>query len=200
MKEIDTKKTIAAMRERCQDLPTTIRKIKQAEGLTIQALADGADLSADRLKKFFSGQLKNPTVENVMAACIFLRISLDALLGNPYGAASNTRIAELEDENRHLKKDLVHAERVEALKDDTIRRLEADLKSRATLIYILMITCLVAVVLLIGYLFIDLSSPDTGLITQERTSPAVLVIGAVVAAAVGAAIVFIVQTLQKRSK
>jgi len=200
MKEVDTQKAIAAMRERCQNLPAIIRKLKQSEGLTIQGLADGADISADRLKKFFSGQLKNPTVENVMAACIFLRVSLDTLLGNPYGAETNARIAELENENKHLAKDLAHAEKIEALKDETIKRLENDLKSRRPLVYILLAACFVSVVMLINYMRIDMNTPGIGYINPGSIPVVVLIVGAVAAAAIGAGTVFFVQILRKRKK
>lgn len=66
---------------RCDAVLETIKEQKTRQGLTNQQLADVTGIPLSNVKKYFSGDLKNPSLFYTAAACRVLGLSLDEMLG-----------------------------------------------------------------------------------------------------------------------
>ena len=128
---------------KCENLHIVLLERKEARHLTNQDIADAINVPVDRVRKFFAGELKNPNVFSVMALCMFFEVSLDTLLGNPYGNASgkDARIAQLEQESQIAELKLEHAK-------ETIQHLKKSLKYISIIACALLCLCVVMVLAL----------------------------------------------------
>lgn len=128
---------------KCENLHIVLLERKEAKHLTNQDIADAINVPVDRVRKFFAGELKNPNVFSVMALCMFFEVSLDTLLGNPYGNASgkDARIAQLEQESQIAELKLEHAK-------ETIQHLKKSLKYLSIIAFALICLCVVLVLAL----------------------------------------------------
>lgn len=72
-----------------------IKARKNALGMTNQQLADAAGIPLSNVKKYMSGDIKNPSLFYTAAACRVLGLSLDDLLG------LEARQPEREQSHRH---------------------------------------------------------------------------------------------------
>lgn len=58
-----------------------LREHKTRSGLTNQQLADATGIPLSNIKKYFAGDIKNPSLFYTASACEFFGISLDDLMG-----------------------------------------------------------------------------------------------------------------------
>lgn len=140
---------IRSMVERWQNLPPLLTEIKKSKGHTVQTLADGTGVSADRLGKFLRGKLDSIRVDEIEAVCIFLDISLDALLGNMSGSGSDERVRELEIEIRFLTERLAAAEKVEQKDAMIMEQFDKMMKSHSRFIFALLVLLAIVVLALL---------------------------------------------------
>lgn len=139
---------IRSMVERWKNLPPLLTEIKKSKGHTVQTIADGTGVSADRLGKFLRGKLDSIRVDEIEAVCIFLDVSLDTLLGNTSGGAS-ARERELEIEIRFLTERLAAAEKAEQKDALIMQQLDTLLKSRSRFIIALLVLLAIMVLALL---------------------------------------------------
>lgn len=189
------------MREHADRLSDTMRELKQASGLTFQEIADAAGVSIDRVKKYFSGDLKNPHVADVMSLCILFEVPLDDILGNPYRAQGGDESeAKLRAEIDLLNQKLESAKKVEGLKDDAINRLDTVSRYRRRLTGVLLAFSTILVFLLLYYLTMDINNPDIGAFHRDHVTPLAFAIVSAIAVPVGMLLLALLQKLRRRKK
>lgn len=188
------------LQEKCDTLHVVLREHKEALHLTNQDVAETIKIPADRARKIFAGELKNPNVFDVMAMCIHFGLSLDALLGNPHGhtGGKDTAIAQLEHENEVLKLKLEHEkENVQHTKSELVRA-DRSLKRTTTFIYILIGLCSVMVIALANYFGIDLANRDIGFVRDDYVLPMAFVVVAVIVGGVAMLIALLVGLFKEK--
>lgn len=158
----------AEYQERCKNLHDTLREHKEARHLTNQDISELIKVPFDRSQKFFAGKLKNPNVFGVMSLCMLFGLSLDSLLGNPYGATGgqDADIADLKHENQILKLKLEHEQ-------EKSQRAEKAQKRTATLLAVMVFA-------LIIYFGIDIANRDVGFVRDTYILPMAFLVGAVI--------------------
>lgn len=201
MKQMIDKTVIQTIQSQCDSLHIALKHKKEEKHMTNQDVADITGVPVSNVAKFFSGILARPDVFNVMAICICLNASLDELLGN--GAAAKTddnRIKELEAENERLKKDLHHAEKMEAIREKESDRIDRILKIRNNFVYILIALSSFMVLTILGYLRIDANNPEAGYLRHDGASPWIALVVLVMVATVGVAVAFGIKKIKNLRK
>ena len=105
----------------CNALLPLMRDEKDKKDVTYQEIADGTGITMDAIKRFYTGEHKQPSVYKIAALCRFFGLSMDALFGfvpTPMTVAyteleeKNAEIASLKEHDRLLENELAaqHAE------------------------------------------------------------------------------------------
>ena len=63
------------MKQGCNDFASTLTFHMDRKDITIDQLVERSELSDTTIKKYRSGEVPNPPIENVMAVCIGLNLS-----------------------------------------------------------------------------------------------------------------------------
>ena len=190
------------LQERCENLHVVLREQKEAKHMTNQDVSEVINVPVDRARKFFAGELKNPNVFGVMALCIHFGLSLDALLGNPYGQAGgrDEETTQLEHENEILKIKLEHEKENVRRAEATLERTDKSLKRTTTFIYILVGLCSVMVLALTNYFGIDIANPNIGFVRDTHIEPMGIIVAAIIVGGVAMVIAMIVGLFKEYRK
>lgn len=202
--------TPAEVQEKWESLHVVLREHKEEKHLTNQEIGDAINISAERVRKFFAGELKNPNVFGVMALCNYLGLSLDALLGNPHGKA----VADIEAEVAHHKENAAHLEaKVARLEQENlilnikyeneqrfVQRIEKILRRTTTGVFILLGLCAVLVIALASYFIVDIGNPNIGFVRDAYVAPMAFVVFAIILAGCAIAIALIVGIFKENRK
>ena len=203
MKKKMNRVTPAEVQEKWESLHLLLLEYKEEKRLTNQEIGDAINVSADRVRKYFAGELKNPSVYGVMALCVFFGLSLDALLGNPHSKAVaeveaeianyketatrlETDIAELKHENQILKLKLEHEQ-------EKAQKAEKAQKRTAALLAVMVFA-------LVIYFGIDIANRDVGFVRDTYILPMAFLVGAVIVGGVVALIGMIVGLFKEYRK
>ena len=183
------------LQERCENLHVVLREHKEAKHMTNQDVSEVINVPLDRARKFFAGELKNPNVFGVMALCIHFGLSLDSLLGNPYGKAGDhdAEIARLEHENEILKIKLENETRF-------LQRVEKILRRTTIGVFILLGLCVVLVLTLSSYFRMDIANKNIGFVRDAYVAPMAVVVFAVLIAAVAIIVALVVGLFMENRK
>lgn len=182
------------LQEKCENLHNVLREHKEVHHLTNQDVAEIVNVPVDRARKFFAGELKNPNVFGVMALCITFGLSLDSLLGNPYGKAGSqdAEITRLQNENFILNLKLEHEKENVRRTEDALNRVDGSLKRSTTFIYVLLALCIVLVIALANYFGIDIANPHIGFVRDTFVLPMAFVVAAIIVGGVSIMIAMLV--------
>lgn len=133
------------------DLWEMCRTKKENLNLTMQEIADSADLPVGTVKKFFSAASKSPSVYTVAPICRVLGISMDEVF------AISDRLTPTEETLSARQEQLEH--RVES-KDKTIDMLWHGIRMRNHII----VHMIIVILILLGWcLYLDANCLDMGL-------------------------------------
>lgn len=135
-----------------QSIQDICREKREQQRITAQMIADESGVSFSTVNNFFSSASKKPTVETTGPICKVLGVSLDQYFG------IETPERELsEHEQALLERDLSHER-------EKVRMLEASIRQKNRVIYLLFGMCAVLSALLVMYLVIDSRITNAGLI------------------------------------
>lgn len=181
MKKLMNQDARIELQKKCDTLYIVMREHKEDLHLTNQDVSEAIEVSSDRARKYFAGELKNPSVYGVMSLCMLFGLSLDALLGNPYGQVpaqgNDAEIARLEKENLILSIKLENETRF-------LQRVEKILRRTTIGVFVLLALCAVLVLTLSAYFIIDLTNYNVGFVRADTVSPVIFLVGAVLIVAV----------------
>ena len=143
---------------------------KDKRELTIQDIADQANIPLSTVKNYFSESSKNPSVYTVGPICAALGVSLDKYFGiksedRPAEQSEQlSRISILEKRCQDLEKDIAHLNDIINLKDMAIKDAKEEVRRRRPIIYLLLFMSILTVGAFIAYLLhFDLTNPSYGL-------------------------------------
>ena len=105
----------------CNALLPVMRDEKDRKDVTYQEISDATGITMDAIKRFYTGEHKQPSVYKIAALCRYFGLSMDALFGfvpTPMTVAyteleeKNAEIAALKEHDRILEDELAaqHAE------------------------------------------------------------------------------------------
>jgi len=176
---------IQQIQPNCDSLYKKVKEATISQHKTHRDIVENTGVARSTIAKFLSGALSNPGVFGVSALCIYLGLSLDALMGiTPPPAPQDETAVEIAE----LKGQLAKAEAETALLREHNKRLEAGIAERKPIIYGLAGLCIFLSLVFVVYLFVDVSDADHGFIRNNQVSPAlVILILAIVVTALGTA-------------
>lgn len=196
MKKLRNQTDHIELQKKCDELYLVLREHKEDLKLTNQDISDAIEVPMDRVRKFFAGDLKNPSVYDVMSTCMLFGLSLDALLGNPYGQtekADATELARLEQENLILQIKYENEQRF-------VQRIEKILRRTTIGVFVLLGLCVVLVLTLSSYFRMDIANKHVGFVQDAYVAPMAVVVFAVLLAAVAIIIALIVGVFKENKK
>ena len=187
--------SVIELQERVENLHVVLREHKEDRNLTNQDVSEEVKVPLDRARKFFAGELKNPSVYGVMAVCMLFGLSLDSLLGNPYGKAGghDAEIARLQNENAILNIKLENALRL-------LQRVEKVLGRTTIGVFVLLTMCAILVLTLAAYFINDLKNHSVGFVRDDAVSPVIFVVGGVLIAAVIIMALLLVRVMRNKKE
>ena len=196
MKKLMSKADHVELQKKCENLYLVMREHKEDLHLTNQDVSEAIEVPTDRARKYFAGELKNPSVYGVMSLCMLFGLSLDTLLGNPYGQAQAqgndaAELARLEKENAILNIKLENEQRF-------LQRVEQILRRTTIGVFVLLALCAVLVLTLSAYFVIDLTNHSVGFVRAEAVSPVIFVVGGVLVAAVVIMALLLVRVMRNK--
>lgn len=208
MKKKMNRITPAEVQEKWESLHVVLREHKEEKHLTNQEIGDAINVSAERVRKFFAGDLANPNVFSVMALCNYLGLSLDALLGNPHGKA----VADIEAEIAHHKENAARLEaEVARLEQENlilnikyeneqrfVQRIEKILRRTTTGVFVLLGLCALMVIALVYYFAMDIANRNIGFVRETHVAPMGLVVAAVIVGGVAILIAMLVGLFKEK--
>jgi len=196
MKKLMNQTSHIELQKKCDDLYIVMRKHKEDLGLTNQDVSEAIESPQDRVRKYFAGELKNPSVYGVMSLCMLFGLSLDALLGNTHGQtekADAAELARLEKENAILSIKLENEQRF-------LQRVEKILRRTTIGVFVLLGMCVVLVLTLSSYFRMDIANKNIGFVRDAYVAPMAVVVFAVLLAAVAIIIALIVGLFKENRK
>ena len=112
----------------CNALLPVMRDEKDRKDATYQEISDATGITMDAIKRFYTGEHKQPSVYKIAALCRYFGLSMDALFGfvpTPMTVAyteleeKNAEIASLKEHDRILENELAaqHAEYEEKISE-----------------------------------------------------------------------------------
>lgn len=140
-----------------------IDKFQHIHGITNAKLAEMSQTpkgTIDGIKARKHGDIRHETLRPILSALM----GGTSLGDKPCPYPNN-------DEKELMEAKLLHAKQMNEHKDATLKLYEAELKARNHAIYILLTICAIITAGLVAYLYVDLSLPNTGLITNNPSSP-----------------------------
>lgn len=167
----------------CMDaFPKNMKKAKDAKQMTNAELTELSGVSASAVNKLLAGSQVEPKLFNCVALCKVLGVSLDRLFG----------LSVPMDTPDALKTKVHTLEVCEAFKTGEIKRLQETvllqdrlLRSRKNTAVMLLCFCTLLTIALAGYIIMDASQVDAGLIRLAEPTVAVwALLGLVCASAV----------------
>lgn len=210
MKKQTKKITPAEVQEKWESLHVVLREHKEAKHLTNQDVGDAINVSAERVRKFFAGELANPNVFSVMALCNYLGLSLDALLGNPHGKAVadiEAEVASYKENAARLEAEVARLEQENAIlqikyenEQRFLHRVEKILRRTTIGVFVLLALCAVLVLTLSSYFRMDIANKHVGFVQDAYVAPMAVVVFAVLLAAVAIIIALIVGLFKENRK
>lgn len=135
------------------------REVREEKRITAQMIADGTDVSFSTVNNFFSSASKNPTFDTTWRICKFLGVSIDR-----YADIQSPERELSEHEQALIERDLDHEK-------EKGKMLQASIRTKNRVIYILLGLCGLLATLLGICLRIDFSISDAGLIQFGNPSP-----------------------------
>ena len=118
----------------CNALLPLMRDEKDKKGKTYQQISDDTGITMDAIKRFYSGEHKQPSVYKIAALCRYFGLSMDALFGF---VPSDKTVAYTELEEKDIEIEALKA-KLAAQQDEYERRLSsyqeqlADMKADKT--------------------------------------------------------------------
>ena len=91
----------------CDALLQVMRNEKDKKGKPYQHISDTTGITMDNIKRFYSGEHKQPSVYKIAALCKYFGLSMDALFGF-IPTEKTVAYTELEEKNAEI--DALHAE------------------------------------------------------------------------------------------
>lgn len=151
------------------------REAKQCQGLTLQDIADIADVPVSSVNNFFSAASKQPSLHLAGCICAALGVSID----RAFQITSTATPQELHEKDIHIAR---LEGQVEQLRRFILHNEQREKKQRVSAIAMsLLVAAMIAVV--VFYMFFDARFPNAGLIQGGSISVTALLIIAVTAAA-----------------
>ena len=158
----------------CDALLPVMRNEKDKKGKTYQQISDTTGITMDNIKRFYTGEHKQPSVYKIAALCKYFGLSMDALFGFAPTAKTvayteleekDAEIAALKEQNQALKDEMAAQQTKYEDRIAEYKSLLADLKTdkadyktemnrKNRIIRMLTISLSVLVVLAIALLFI----------------------------------------------
>lgn len=195
MKKLRNQTDHIELQKKCDGLYLVLREYKEDLHLTNQDISDATEVPMDRARKYFAGDLKNPSLYDVMAFCMLFGLSLDTLLGNPYGQAqgqgNDAEVARLEKENSILQIKYENEQRF-------LQRVEKILQRTTIGLFVLLALCAVLVLTLATYFILDLKNHGVGFVKSEAVSPVAFIVAGVLVAAVIIMALLLVRVLKNK--
>ena len=99
----------------CNALLTVMRNEKDKKGTTYQQISDVTGITMDNIKRFYSGEHKQPSIYKIAALCKYFGLSMDALFGfiptektvaRTELEEKDAEIANLKEQNKLLKDEM----------------------------------------------------------------------------------------------
>jgi len=99
----------------CNALLTVMRNEKDKKGTTYQQISDITGITMDNIKRFYTGEHKQPSVYKIAALCRYFGLSMDALFGfiptektvaRTELEEKDAEIANLKEQNKLLKDEM----------------------------------------------------------------------------------------------
>lgn len=185
------------LQKKCDDLYIVMRKHKEDLHLTNQDVSEAIETPMDRVRKYFAGELKNPSVYGVMSLCMLFGLSLDSLLGNPYGQVQtqvdDAEIARLQTENLILSIKLENETRF-------LQRVEKTLRRTTTVVFVLLGVCAILVIALASYFVTDVTNTKIGFVRDSHIAPMAFVVFAIIVAACSIIVALVVGLIKENKK
>lgn len=194
MKKLRNQNDHIELQKKCDSLYLVLREYKEDLHLTNQDISDATEVPMDRARKYFAGDLKNPSVYDVMSFCMLFGLSLDTLLGNTHGQTEKADVAEmarLEKENLILQIKYENEQRF-------LQRVEKILRRTTIGVFVLLVMCAVLVLTLAAYFIADLKNHSVGFVRAEASSPVIFVVAGVLIAAVIIMALLLVRTVKNK--
>ena len=91
----------------CEALLPVMRNEKDKKGKTYQHISDATGIPMDNIKRFYTGEHKQPCVYKIAALCKYFGLSLDALFGL---APTDKMVANTELEQKNAEIEALQAE------------------------------------------------------------------------------------------
>ncbi len=98
----------------CTALLSVMRTEKDKKGTTYQQISDVTGITMDNIKRFYTGEHKQPSVYKIAALCKYFGLSMDALFGF-VPTAKTVAYTELEEKDAEIT---ALQEKNKALKDE----------------------------------------------------------------------------------
>ena len=105
----------------CNALLPLMRDEKDKKGATYQEISDTTGITMDNIKRFYTGEHKQPSVYKIAALCHYFGLSMDALFGF---VPSDKTVAYTELEEKDAEIEALRA-KVASQQDDYERRLSS---------------------------------------------------------------------------
>jgi transcriptional regulator with XRE-family HTH domain len=86
----------------CDALLPVMRNEKEKQGKTYQHISDTTGITMDNIKRFYSGEHKQPSVYKIAALCKYFGLSMDALFGF-IPSAKTVAYTELEQKDAEIE-------------------------------------------------------------------------------------------------
>ena len=99
----------------CNALLPVMRTEKDKTGKTYQQISDDTGIPLDHIKRFYTGEHKQPCIYKIAALCRYFGLSMDALFGFAPTAKTvahteldekDAEIEYLKEQNKHIKEDM----------------------------------------------------------------------------------------------
>ena len=99
----------------CNALLTVMRNEKDKKGTTYQQISDVTGITMDNIKRFYTGEHKQPSVYKIAALCRYFGLSMDALFGfiptektvaRTELEEKDAELANLKEQNKLLKDEM----------------------------------------------------------------------------------------------
>jgi transcriptional regulator with XRE-family HTH domain len=122
----------------CNALLTVMRNEKDKKGTTYQQISDVTGITMDNIKRFYTGEHKQPSVYKIAALCRYFGLSMDALFGfiptektvaRTELEEKDAEIANLKEQNKLLKDEMAAQQTKNEDRIAEYKSLLADLKT-----------------------------------------------------------------------
>lgn len=164
---------IQQIQPNCDDLYRKIKDATVAQHRTHRDIVENTGVPRSTVAKFLSGAISNPGIFFISALCIYLGLSLDALMGiTPQPEPQEESAVEIAE----LKGQLSKLEAEASLLRECCGIYENGIAERKPIIYGLAGLCIFLTIAFVLYLFADIVDTAHGLIRHNQVSPALVIL------------------------